>query len=76
MQQQDLVDRAEKAEAEKLIVEKKFFEVSQECSTVKEELNKEKEIRVKVNEKIEKNRFNICFSFIIRFTFTKYSYTG
>lgn len=50
MQQQDLVDRAEKAEAEKLIVEKKFFEVTQECTILKGELAKEKEIREKVSE--------------------------
>ena len=50
MQQQELQDRAEKAESEKLAAEKKLFESTIRINKLKDELGKEKESRRKVSE--------------------------
>ena len=49
MQQQELMDRADKAESEKLVLEKKLLEASQDLQTVKDDLSNEKERRQKVS---------------------------
>ena len=49
MQQQELMDRADKAESEKIGLEKKLLEASQEIHSVKEDLCNEKERREKVS---------------------------
>ena len=48
MQQQELVERTEKAEENLLQSEKKLFESEQEKSSLKDELNKEKTLRIEL----------------------------
>jgi len=48
MQQQELVERADKAETEKLEAEHKLHESIEKVNTLNEEIDKEKKIRKKV----------------------------
>ena len=43
LQQQDLVDRADKAESEKLEIERKFNEANNQIKSLEESLDKEKQ---------------------------------
>eukprot|EP00586_Coscinodiscus_wailesii_P008573 CAMPEP_0172524950 /NCGR_PEP_ID=MMETSP1066-20121228/294458_1 /TAXON_ID=671091 /ORGANISM="Coscinodiscus wailesii, Strain CCMP2513" /LENGTH=1035 /DNA_ID=CAMNT_0013308107 /DNA_START=875 /DNA_END=3982 /DNA_ORIENTATION=- len=59
MQQQELTERTEKAEAEKLVIEKKLFEANTKMANLKDELKKETELRHEVETELNQTRISL-----------------